>query len=156
MGRRSELAGGRTVARQEGRVQLRGSGRRPKDRPPTVLLRQKGFAMLVLSRKVNEKIVINDCITICIVQVRGDKVRLGIEAPESVPVHRHEVFEAIKRERAWKNKEALNLLQANDLLSSEDRAAIHASAAERPPGPSQEGDGSATDRAAADESKLKR
>ena len=52
--------------------------------------------MLVLSRKKNESIVINDDITIVVVDIRGDKVRLGIEAPNSVPVHRKEVWEAIR------------------------------------------------------------
>ncbi len=51
--------------------------------------------MLVLARKKNESIVINDEITIVIVDIRGDKVRLGITAPKDVPVHRREVFEAI-------------------------------------------------------------
>lgn len=54
--------------------------------------------MLVLSRKKNESIVINDDITIVVVEIRGDKVRLGIEAPKEVPVHRREVFDAINRE----------------------------------------------------------
>lgn len=53
--------------------------------------------MLVLSRKKNESIVINDDITIVVVEIRGDKVRLGIEAPKEVPVHRNEVYEAILR-----------------------------------------------------------
>lgn len=52
-------------------------------------------AMLVLSRKKNESIVINDDITIVVVEIRGDKVRLGIEAPKHVPVHRREVYDAI-------------------------------------------------------------
>ena len=51
--------------------------------------------MLVLSRKNNESIVINDDIIITIVEIRGDKVRLGIVAPRDVPVHRQEVYEAI-------------------------------------------------------------
>jgi len=51
--------------------------------------------MLVLSRKKNESIVINDDITIVVVEIRGDKVRLGIEAPKHVPVHRREVYDAI-------------------------------------------------------------
>ena len=51
--------------------------------------------MLVLSRKKNESIVINDDITIVVVEIRGDKVRLGIVAPKEVPVHRQEVYEAI-------------------------------------------------------------
>lgn len=53
--------------------------------------------MLVLSRKKNESIVINDNITIVIVEIHGDKVRLGVEAPKEVPVHRREVFDAIHR-----------------------------------------------------------
>ena len=52
--------------------------------------------MLVLSRKKNESIVINDNITVVVVEIRGDKVRLGIEAPKEVPVHRREVYEAIR------------------------------------------------------------
>ena len=53
--------------------------------------------MLVLSRKKNESIVINNDITIVVVEIRGDKVRLGVDAPKEVPVHRREVYEAIKR-----------------------------------------------------------
>lgn len=51
--------------------------------------------MLVLSRKINESIIINDDIVVTIIEVRGDKVRLGIEAPRDVSVHRREVYEAI-------------------------------------------------------------
>lgn len=53
--------------------------------------------MLVLSRHKNESIVINNDIVITVVDIRGDKVRLGVEAPKEVPVHRREVYEAIKR-----------------------------------------------------------
>lgn len=53
--------------------------------------------MLVLSRKKNESIVINDNIVITVVEVRGDKVRLGVVAPKDVTVHRQEVFEAIQK-----------------------------------------------------------
>ena len=56
--------------------------------------------MLVLSRKKNESIVINNDITIVVVEIRGDKVRLGIEAPKEVPVHRQEVYDAIQRNEA--------------------------------------------------------
>lgn len=52
--------------------------------------------MLVLSRKKNESIVINDSISIVVVEIRGDKVRLGVEAPKDVTVHRKEVYDAIK------------------------------------------------------------
>jgi carbon storage regulator len=54
-------------------------------------------SMLVLSRKKDECIVINNDITIVVVEIRGDKVRLGVEAPKEVPVHRREVYEAIAR-----------------------------------------------------------
>ena len=55
--------------------------------------------MLVLSRQKNESIIIGDDVEIVIVDVRGDKVRLGITAPKSVSVHRKEVYEAIQREK---------------------------------------------------------
>jgi len=51
--------------------------------------------MLVLSRKNNESIIISDNITVTVIEIRGDKVRLGIEAPKDVSVHRREVYEAI-------------------------------------------------------------
>ncbi|MCS7305180.1 MAG: carbon storage regulator CsrA [Thermoguttaceae bacterium] len=54
--------------------------------------------MLVLSRQRNQSIIIGDNIIITVVDIRGDKVRLGIEAPSEIPVHRKEVYEAIKRE----------------------------------------------------------
>lgn len=54
--------------------------------------------MLVLSRHRDESIMIGDDIILTIVDIRGDKVRLGIQAPQDVPVHRQEVYEAIKRE----------------------------------------------------------
>jgi len=55
--------------------------------------------MLVLSRKKNESIVINNDITIVVVEIRGDKVRLGVDAPKEVPVHRREVYDAIQRSK---------------------------------------------------------
>ncbi len=54
--------------------------------------------MLVLSRQRDESIIIGDNIVITIVDIRGDKVRLGIAAPAEVPVHRQEVFEALQRD----------------------------------------------------------
>lgn len=56
--------------------------------------------MLVLSRKRDERIVIGDNIVITIVDIRGDKVRIGVEAPASVPVHREEILQALKRHEA--------------------------------------------------------
>lgn len=64
----------------------------------TVDSRAKGLIMLVLSRKRNESIVIDGSIVITVVEIRGDKVRLGIEAPREVSIHRQEIFAAIAAE----------------------------------------------------------
>jgi carbon storage regulator len=58
--------------------------------------------MLVLSRQRDESIMIGDDVEITIVDVRGDKVRLGITAPKQIPVHRREIYDAIQREKAEK------------------------------------------------------
>ncbi len=79
--------------------------------PMTFAIETKEWIMLVLSRKKNESIVINDDITIVVVEIRGDKVRLGVEAPKEIPVHRREVYDAIKRNEA---------AQAKDLASEAD------------------------------------
>ena len=62
--------------------------------------------MLVLSRKKNESIIINDNIVVTIVDIKGDKVRLGFEAPREITIHRREVFEAIKRSEGSKEAPA--------------------------------------------------
>ena len=71
--------------------------------------------MLVLSRQRDETIMIGDDIEITIVDIRGDKVRLGINAPTHVPVHRKEVYDAIKREN-----QAAAKLKPEDLLAGGD------------------------------------
>jgi len=53
--------------------------------------------MLVLSRNKNESVMIGDDIKITILDIRGDKIRIGFEAPALIPVHRLEVYESIKR-----------------------------------------------------------
>ncbi|MFA5554818.1 MAG: carbon storage regulator CsrA [Phycisphaerae bacterium] len=62
--------------------------------------------MLVLSRQKDESIVIGDDVEITIVDVRGDKVRLGITAPKNISVHRREVYDAIQREKAAKKEDS--------------------------------------------------
>ena len=78
--------------------------------------------MLVLSRQRDETIMIGDNIEITIVDIRGDKVRIGITAPTSITVHRKEVYEAIKRE----NRDAAqvkidDLTKMNDKLRRADK-----------------------------------
>jgi carbon storage regulator len=60
--------------------------------------------MLILTREKEEDIIIGDNIVIKIVDIRGGKVRLGITAPDDVPVHRREVYEAIKRQNERNGK----------------------------------------------------
>ncbi len=60
--------------------------------------------MLVLTLKKNESIIIGDSIKLTVLEIRGDKVRLGIEAPKEIPVHRQEVYEAIQRDREQRDE----------------------------------------------------
>ena len=54
--------------------------------------------MLILSRKINEKIMIGEDISVSVIEIRGDQVRLGVDAPKIIKVYRQEVFDAIKAE----------------------------------------------------------
>lgn len=74
--------------------------------------------MLVLSRHRDESIMIGDDVVVTIVDIRGDKVRLGIEAPNDIPVHRQEVYEAIKRE----NRKASHIQPAELRSLKDDRS----------------------------------
>ena len=83
--------------------------------------------MLVLSRKKDECIVINNDITIVVVEIRGDKVRLGVEAPKEVPVHRREVFEAIARGEHAAAEPPRNTPPASDVSSGSTACAADVS-----------------------------
>lgn len=56
--------------------------------------------MLVLSRKVGEAVMVGDDVEVFVFDIKGDKVRLGVRAPKDVPVHRREVYDAIRRDRS--------------------------------------------------------
>lgn len=75
--------------------------------------------MLVLSRQRDESIMIGDNVEIIIVDVRGDKVRLGITAPKDIPVHRREIYDAIQREKLEK-KEASKQQEAEPRAEHEE------------------------------------
>ena len=80
--------------------------------------------MLVLSRQKDESIVIGDDVEVTIVDVRGDKVRLGINAPRSISVHRKEIYEAIQREKQAKAKgNADKNSKTSDTSSPDDKVA---------------------------------
>ena len=74
--------------------------------------------MLVLSRQRDESIMIGDNIVITVVDIRGDKVRLGINAPAEIPVHRQEVYEAIQMENLRASR--LDPREARGLRSASD------------------------------------
>ena len=80
--------------------------------------------MLVLSRQRDQTIMIGDDIEITVVDIRGDKVRLGINAPSEIPVHRKEVYEAIKREnRAAANVKPEDIAKVTGIHKDEAGAA---------------------------------
>ncbi|MBU0926865.1 MAG: carbon storage regulator CsrA [Spirochaetes bacterium] len=65
--------------------------------------------MLILSRKLNEKVVIGDGVVVSVIEIRGDQVKLGIDAPKSVKVFRQEVYDAIQAENRLAAGSALQL-----------------------------------------------
>jgi len=65
--------------------------------------------MLILSRKLNEKVVIGDGVVVSIIEIRGDQVKLGIDAPRTVKVYRQEVYDAIQEENRLAAGSALEL-----------------------------------------------
>lgn len=88
--------------------------------------------MLVLSRKKNESIVVDDNIVITVVEIRGDKVRLGIEAPREVPIHRSEVRDAMAAQsgESVNNEPVNNSSAANISTNANEQAAAENAAAE--------------------------
>ena len=76
--------------------------------------------MLVLSRQRDESIMIGDDVEIIIVDVRGDKVRLGITAPKNIPVHRREIYDAIQREKNGQEKPQVSKDKKAEKQSSEE------------------------------------
>jgi carbon storage regulator len=78
--------------------------------------------MLVLSRQRDESIIIGDNIVVTIVDIRGDKVRLGINAPTEIPVHRQEVYEAIRRENRQSSRLEPADAHAVNRVASRDHA----------------------------------
>lgn len=84
--------------------------------------------MLVLQRKRNESIVIDDVVTVSVLEIRRDRVKLGVDAPTEVPVHRREVFDAIHRDKKpvsqeetrQRYQEFRRLLDTNNIKSAYD------------------------------------
>jgi carbon storage regulator len=76
--------------------------------------------MLILSRKTNEKIMIGDEISLTIIEIRGDQVKIGIEAPKSVKVFRQEVFEAIQNENRAAAVSGANLETLSGIITAQD------------------------------------
>lgn len=81
--------------------------------------------MLVLARKLNERIMIGDTIELSILEIKGDQVKIGIQAPNSVKVYRYEVFSAIQEENKLAAQSSLNVglpeLPKNSLRKSQDK-----------------------------------
>lgn len=75
--------------------------------------------MLILARKLNESIIIDDNICISIVDIRGDQVKLGIKAPKNVKVFRNEVYEAIQAENRAAANTAVNLPSIGNFFTSD-------------------------------------
>lgn len=72
--------------------------------------------MLILSRKINEKIKIGENITLAILEIRGDQVKIGVEAPRDVKVFRQEIYESIQRENLAAAKPPADLSSLSDFF----------------------------------------
>ncbi len=76
--------------------------------------------MLVLSRKIDERIIIDDEIEVMIVGMEGDQVKLGIDAPKEIPIHRQEVYEEIQEENIAAQASGDETESMAEFLSDED------------------------------------
>ena len=76
--------------------------------------------MLILSRKLNERIMIGDQVEIAVVEIRGDQVKLGIAAPREVKIYRQEVYDAIQQENIAAVKSKIELPQIEPILEESD------------------------------------
>ena len=92
----------------------------PLGRSGNWLCMREGSTMLVLSRKKDESIIINDNIVVTVVEIRRDKVRLGFEAPKDVPIHRREVYEAIQATAMAEEADSAASESGNDEGRGED------------------------------------
>lgn len=70
----------------------------PFQAPPSVHSGSEGEAMLILTRRVGEKVMIGDNVAVIVLGVKGRSVRIGVNAPKSIPVHRKEIYERIQRD----------------------------------------------------------
>ena len=86
---------------------------------------RQGLAMLILTRKLGEKIAIGDDITITLVEIRGTQIKLGIDAPKHIEIHRQEVYERIREEN-------LSSSDINDLDLSSAFDIYRSSGADKP------------------------
>lgn len=77
--------------------------------------------MLVLARKTNESIIIDDSIEIIIIDIKGDQIKLGINAPRSIKIYRKEVYDEIERQNIAATSNDINLNKLDDLFTNKDK-----------------------------------
>lgn len=97
--------------------------------------------MLILARKLNERIVIGDDIEVSVVEIKGDQVKLGVSAPRSVGVYRHEVYEAIQAENRMAARSQPDIPEFSEWLNEQSEEA----GSEGRAGQSESGDNGAPD-----------